>query len=139
MEYTLKFRSFSEKLVCSCHLKFTAGGGHFGAQAVFLVEAGTVHLKSCHRKFSSETLFLARRKSKLSGYSYNGESIQFQEERVWPMRNNPSKNGIHHGTCAYFEAKAFHRVYRSLLGKLQETFGGEPEKISLIILGIQTS
>ena len=45
------------------------------------------------------------------------------------MKNNPSKNGIPRGTRAYFEAKAFHRVYRSLRGKLQETFGGEPEKI----------
>ena len=63
-------------------------------------------------------------------YSYSGEPIMFQQEGVWPMRNNPSKNGIRRGTRAYFEARAFHRVYRSLLGKLQETFGGKPEKIT---------
>ena len=63
MEYTLKFRSISEKLVCSCHLKFNTGRRPFWCTAVFLLEAGTVHLKSCHRKFSSETLFLAREKA----------------------------------------------------------------------------
>ena len=45
------------------------------------------------------------------------------------MRKNPGKNGITPGTRAYFEAKAFHQAYRNLLGKLQEVFGGEPEKI----------
>jgi hypothetical protein len=62
-------------------------------------------------------------------YSYSGERIRLQQEGVWPMRNNPSKNGIRRGTRAYYETRAFHQVYRSLLGKLQETFSGQPEKI----------
>ena len=62
-------------------------------------------------------------------YSYSGGPIRFQQDGVWPMRNNPSKNGIPRGTRAYYETRAFHRVYRSLLGKLQETFSGQPEKI----------
>ena len=63
-------------------------------------------------------------------YSYAGENIPFQPEGVWPMRKNPSKNGITRGTRAYFETRAFHQVYRNLLRKLQEAFSGEPDKIS---------
>ena len=62
-------------------------------------------------------------------YFYSGEPISFRQDGVWPMRNNPSKNGIPHGTRAYYETRAFHKVYRNLLGKLQETFSGKPEKI----------
>ena len=63
-------------------------------------------------------------------YSYGGEEIPFDQQGVWPMRDNPSKSGITRGTRAYFETKAFHQVYRTLLRKLQEVFNGEPEKIS---------
>ena len=63
-------------------------------------------------------------------YSYGGEEIPFDQQAVWPMRDNPSKSGITRGTRAYFETKAFHQVYRTLLRKLQEVFNGEPEKIS---------
>ena len=62
-------------------------------------------------------------------YSYSGEPISFRQDGVWPMRNNPSKNGIPRETRAYYETRAFHQVYRNLLGKLQETFSGKPEKI----------
>ena len=62
-------------------------------------------------------------------YSYSGEPIRFRQDGVWPMRNNPSKYGIPRGTHAYYETRAFHQVYRNLLGKLQETFSGEPGKI----------
>lgn len=62
-------------------------------------------------------------------YSYSGKSIPFDENGVWPMRKNPGIDGIPLGSRAYYEAKAFHQVYRNLLRKLQETFSGKPEKI----------
>ena len=69
------------------------------------------------------------RKVNETHYSYSGRSIPLEENGVWPMRKNPGKDGIPHGSRAYYEAKAFHQVYRNLLRKLQETFNGKPEKI----------
>ena len=67
-------------------------------------------------------------------YLYSSEPLNFQQKGVWPMRKNPGKNGITLGTCAHFEAKAFHQAYRNLLEKLQEVFDGEPEKIGDVIV-----
>ena len=60
-------------------------------------------------------------------YSYGGDAINFKQEGVWPMRDNPGKNGIMNGTRGYVEARAFHDVYRALLRKLQQVFDGQPE------------
>ena len=62
-------------------------------------------------------------------YAYEGDPIGFDTTGIYPMRDNPSKNGIEKGTQAYYEARAFHRTYRNLLGKLQQTFDGEPDML----------
>ena len=61
-------------------------------------------------------------------YAYSGDDIPFDSKGVWPMRNNPSKEGTS-GNC-YTEARAFHTTYRKLLRELQATFTGEPERIT---------
>jgi hypothetical protein len=55
-------------------------------------------------------------------YSYSGAKIPYDQKGVWPMRPNPKKDNIlHHSNC-YTESRAFHKVYRLLLRKLQEMF-----------------
>ena len=61
-------------------------------------------------------------------YAYRGDEIPFDSKGVWPMRDNPSKEGTS-GNC-YTEARAFHTTYRKLLRELQATFSGEPERIT---------
>ena len=63
-------------------------------------------------------------------YCYNGREIEFDPEGVWPMRDNPSKEGIPPGTALYREAKHFHHTYRSLLLRLQEAFDGDTEAMN---------
>ena len=62
-------------------------------------------------------------------YSYSGDNIPFNECGVWPMRDNPSSQGIINNTNAYTEARVFHGIYRSLLRKLQNVFDGSPEEL----------
>ena len=62
-------------------------------------------------------------------YSYQGDAINFTQEGVWLMRDNPGKNGVMKGTRGYVEARAFHNVYRALLRKLQQVFNGQPDLI----------
>lgn len=62
-------------------------------------------------------------------YDTPGEDIEFKAEGVWPMRDNPSVKGIPYGTQVYYKARNFHRVYRSLLAKLQEMFDGSPKAV----------
>ena len=62
-------------------------------------------------------------------YAYEGNPIELDTTGIYPMRENPSKKGIEKGTQAYYEARAFHRTYRNLLGKLQQAFDGEPEML----------
>ena len=66
-------------------------------------------------------------------YGFLGEKIEFTAEGVWPMRDNPSKNGILKDTQLYYNAKRFHRIYRSLLAKFQEMFDGNPDVIDDVV------
>ena len=67
------------------------------------------------------------------GYAYAGAPIEYNPEGVYPMRDNPSGDTIVPDTDCYTEAKAFHRIYRSFLRVLHETFNGEPQKIHLSV------
>ncbi len=62
-------------------------------------------------------------------YSFRGNAINFTQEGVWPMRDNPGKNGITKGMRGYVDARAFHDIYRALLRKLQQVFNGQPTLI----------
>ena len=66
-------------------------------------------------------------------YGFSGGEIEFTSEGVWPMRDNPGKEGIPPGTQLYYSAKRFHRIYRSLLAKFQEMFDGRPEVIDDVV------
>ena len=55
--------------------------------------------------------------------------MPFDPEGVWPMRDNPSSQGLTPGTKAYYATKAFHGTYHTLLQKLEEVFGGQPDGI----------
>ncbi len=72
------------------------------------------HLKSSHDR----------------SYSFDGKEIKFEPEGVWPMRDNPSSKSIPKGTQVYYEAKIFHRMYRSLLRSIQTAFDGQPDAIN---------
>ena len=63
-------------------------------------------------------------------YNFEGEEIQFVPEGVWPMRDDPKSNTIPKGTQVYYEAKTFHRIYRSLLRSIQTAFDGQPDAIN---------
>lgn len=63
-------------------------------------------------------------------YKFKGAEIEFVSEGVWPMRDNPSPNGLPVGSHVYREAKIFHRIYRSMLRSLQTTFNGSPDSIT---------
>ena len=76
------------------------------------------HLRVKHKHHHSENV----------GFS-DKENIEFTAEGVWPMRDNPSKEGIPYGTQAYHKARHFHEIYRSFLAKLQEVFDGKPDSI----------
>lgn len=55
-------------------------------------------------------------------YSYSGAPIPYEQRGVWPMRPSPvKKNILQHSNC-YTESRAFHKVYRMLLRRLQEMF-----------------
>ena len=60
-------------------------------------------------------------------YAYNGDNVTFDPNGIWPMRDNPNKEGTT-GNC-YTEARAFHTTYHRLLGELQATFSGKPERV----------
>ena len=66
-------------------------------------------------------------------YSYSGDNVSFDPNGVWPMRPNPSSEGIIPETNCYTEAMAFHKVYRALLRDLQITFDGEPTNIFKVV------
>ena len=63
----------------------------------------------------------------VSNYSFTGEPIPFDPEGVWPMRDDPSSRGLTPGTKAYYATKVFHSTYHTLLQKLEEVFGGDPD------------
>ena len=63
-------------------------------------------------------------------YNYEGNYIPFVPEGVWPMRDNPSKEGIPPNTPLYYEAKQFHSIYRSLLTSLQDAFDGNKKAMT---------
>ena len=62
-------------------------------------------------------------------YAYVGAPIPFDPSGVWPMRPNPMASTVLPETNCYTEARIFHRVYRSLLRKLQQVFNGHAEDI----------
>lgn len=64
-----------------------------------------------------------------NSYSFSGKEIEFLLEGVWPMRDNPSSSTIPKGARVYYEAKIFHRMYRSLLRSMQTAFDGKPDAI----------
>ena len=76
------------------------------------------HLRVKHKHHHSENV----------GFT-DKDDIEFTAEGVWPMRDNPSKEGIPYGTQVYHKAKHFHEIYRSFLAKLQEVFDGKPDSI----------
>ena len=62
-------------------------------------------------------------------YSFSGPNITFNPNGVWSMRDNPSKSGL--GTAnVYNAARAFNRLYHSLLKALQVVFDSNPGGMS---------
>ena len=57
-----------------------------------------------------------------SEYAYSGAPIPFEENGVWNMRENPKSGSICYPSNCYTQARAFHKVYRILLRKMQEMF-----------------
>ena len=66
----------------------------------------------------------------VNNYSYAGDPLSFSDNGVWPMRDNPSSNGLSSNTRAYERTKLFHQTYRTLLRTLDQVFAGDPTGIS---------
>ncbi len=81
--------------------------------------------------FKFEEIVCQRRLRKFGEdhYAYNGSRIRFNPSGVSPMRNNPRISTIKPNTDCYIQSKAFHKVHRNLLRKLQEAFNGKPDEI----------
>ena len=62
-------------------------------------------------------------------YSYTGTPTSYDYLGVWPMRDNPKAASVPPNTNCYTESRAFHKVYRLLLSKLQYVFNGHPDDI----------
>ena len=65
-------------------------------------------------------------------HSFHGAPVEFDPDGVWPVRNNPSQEGLTPNTIAYTTALAFHKEYRSLLKQLQEVFDGNATLINTV-------
>ena len=63
----------------------------------------------------------------VSNYSFTGQPILFDPAGVWPMRDNPNSRDLIPGTKAYYTTKVFHSTYHTLLCKLEEVLGGNPD------------
>ena len=61
-------------------------------------------------------------------YSFTGPEILFNPKGVWPMRDNPNKNGLGKANV-YNTARVFNRLYHSLLKALQNVFDNDPNGI----------
>ena len=66
----------------------------------------------------------------ISNYTYTGDVIPFDDDGVWPMRDNPSSVSLTPGAKAYYRSKLFHQTYRTLLQKVDDAFAGSPSEIS---------
>lgn len=67
-------------------------------------------------------------------YSYSGPPIPFEDRGVWPMRPNPNSSTILYPSNCYTESRAFHKVYRMLLRKLQDMFDhGRSEDVNVAV------
>ena len=71
-------------------------------------------------------------------HSFTGAPVEFDPNGVWPMRDNPSQQGLTPGTQAYTVAWAFHKQYRSLLKQLQTVFDSNPEGIRETVITMET-
>ena len=66
----------------------------------------------------------------VSNYTYTGDPIPFDDNGVWPLRDNPSSRDLNPNTRAHERTKTFHQTYRTLLRTLDEVFAGNPAGIS---------
>ena len=62
-------------------------------------------------------------------HTFIGAPVEFDPKGVWPMRDNPSQEGLTPGTQAYTIALTFQKQYRNLLRQMQTIFDGNPKGI----------
>ena len=82
--------------------------------------------------FRFEEIFCENRLEKApdgESYSYTGDPIPYNPNGVWNMKDSLSVSDIEEGTVCHTQAMVFHRVYRTFLRVLQDTFSGHPEKM----------
>ena len=71
-------------------------------------------------------------------HSFVGEPVEFDPNGVWPMRDNPSQDGLTPGTRAHTVAYTFHQQYRSVLKQMQAVFDGNPKGIRDTVATMET-
>ncbi len=64
--------------------------------------------------------------------------MEFDPNGIWPMRDNPSQEGLTPGTRAHTVAFTFHQQYRSVLKQMQAVFDGNPEGIRDTVATMET-
>ena len=68
-----------------------------------------------------------------TGYSYTGERVPFDENRVWAMMDDPESSLLTPGSRAYILSEQFAQTYQALLNGLNRTFNGEPNYLGQAI------
>lgn len=66
-------------------------------------------------------------------YSYSGPLIPHDPRGMWKMRPNPRPSDIPVDSNCYTNARAFHRIYRKLLRKLQDVFDEADSKDGVMV------
>ena len=66
-------------------------------------------------------------------FAYEGRPIYMNPLGVWPMRRDLNASMIPCHTNCYTESRAFHKIYRMLLRKLQDIFDGRSDDIFVAV------
>ena len=101
-----------------------------GADAQNPVDESTKHFA---HYFRFKEIFCERELERLpggEGYAYIGNPIPYNSNGVWNMKKSLAISDIEKGSVCYTQARTFHSSYRKLLFVLQDTFGGNPGRIT---------
>lgn len=76
---------------------------------------------------------LVKDPSEPKGYSYSGESIPLEEDKIWNLVENSKAENYQPGTNARRLVNQFNYTYTSLLNGLHKTFNGEPNYLNTVM------
>jgi hypothetical protein len=66
----------------------------------------------------------------VDGFSYTGAPIEWDEDGVWPMVDDPDTESLPAGSLARNQSDEFNQMYADLLLSLHQVFNGQPERLN---------